>query len=61
MTADQQQPDPVPLVEGRDFTMEDGRFVLTARYLAARGECCRNSCRNCPWNYGSSAIKKSEV
>jgi hypothetical protein len=37
------------LVEGLDFYLEDGLFVLTARYLAQRGYCCGNGCRHCPW------------
>lgn len=26
-----------------------GLFVLTAAYLAARGNCCENRCRHCPY------------
>ena len=26
-----------------------GLFVLTARFLADRGWCCRNGCRHCPY------------
>jgi hypothetical protein len=28
---------------------ETGLFVLTAAYLAARGECCGSGCRHCPY------------
>ncbi len=38
-----------PLVEGQDFYMEDGLFVLTAYYLNKRGYCCGNGCRHCPY------------
>ena len=27
-----------------------GLFVLTAAYLAARGDCCDSGCRHCPYN-----------
>jgi len=26
-----------------------GSFVMTAAYLAARGSCCDNGCRHCPY------------
>ena len=26
-----------------------GLFVLTARWLAARGDCCDQGCRHCPY------------
>lgn len=26
-----------------------GFFVMTAAYLAARGSCCGNGCRHCPY------------
>ena len=29
---------------------ETGLFVLTAAYLAARGECCGSGCRHCPYD-----------
>jgi hypothetical protein len=29
-----------------------GLFVLTAAYLAARGTCCGNGCRHCPYDGG---------
>lgn len=28
---------------------ETGLFVLTARYLLARGHCCGRGCRHCPY------------
>jgi hypothetical protein len=42
--------DPPPLVEGRDYTVDDrGRYVFTAAYLLARGQCCGSGCQNCPY------------
>jgi len=38
-----------PLVEGEDFTLEDGKLVFTAKYLLERGHCCNSGCRNCPY------------
>jgi hypothetical protein len=32
-----------------DFYIEDGKFVLTAKYLLKRGYCCGNLCRHCPY------------
>lgn len=37
------------LVEGRDYTIENGKFVFTAYYLSKRGYCCNNGCKNCPY------------
>ena len=28
---------------------DSGLFVLTGAYLAARGRCCGNGCRHCPY------------
>ena len=38
-----------PLIEGRDYTWENGLMVMTAAYLLRRGYCCENGCRNCPY------------
>jgi Family of unknown function (DUF5522) len=40
-----------PLIEGLDYEMEKGLFVLSRWHLLKRGECCGNSCRNCPYGY----------
>lgn len=38
--------------EGEDYYVdEDGRVVLTASWLLARGYCCGNGCRHCPYAY----------
>jgi len=39
------------LQEGTDFYMEDGLMVLTEIYHLARGHCCGNRCRHCPYEY----------
>ncbi len=38
-------------IEGRDYTVENGKFVFTAQYLRNRGYCCESGCRNCPWGF----------
>ncbi len=35
--------------EKDDYYMEGGFLVFTARFLAARGFCCGNGCRHCPY------------
>ncbi|MFO0878079.1 MAG: DUF5522 domain-containing protein [Gemmataceae bacterium] len=40
-----------PLVEGRDYYLEDGKMVFTATFLQQRGYCCANGCRHCPYGY----------
>lgn len=40
----------IKLVLGRDYIVDtDGRTCLTADFLRARGECCDNGCRYCPY------------
>lgn len=36
-------------LEGRDYYLEGGLMVFTARYLLQRGYCCENGCRHCPY------------
>jgi len=39
-----------PLVAGEDFYYDgQKRFVFTKTYLLARGFCCKNGCRHCPY------------
>lgn len=40
-----------PLIEGVDYTVENGLYVFTAHYLWKRGYCCQNACRNCPYGF----------
>lgn len=37
------------LIEGLDYTIENGLFVFTRDYLRRRGQCCNSGCRNCPY------------
>jgi hypothetical protein len=38
-----------PLIQGRDYYVENGFYVFTAYYLQNRGYCCDNACRHCPY------------
>jgi hypothetical protein len=39
-------------IEGEDYYLnEKGLVTLTAKYLLARGYCCGNGCRHCPFQY----------
>lgn len=44
--------------QGKDYYLEDGRIIMTERYLKKRGKCCHSGCRHCP--YGSSHTKESD-
>ncbi|MEO8041849.1 MAG: TlyA family rRNA (cytidine-2'-O)-methyltransferase [Acidobacteriota bacterium] len=37
------------LVEGDDYSFENGLMVLTSSFLLKRGYCCGSGCRNCPY------------
>ncbi|MCB0663544.1 MAG: hypothetical protein KDC24_12440 [Saprospiraceae bacterium] len=39
------------LVEGKDFYIENGFYVMTAHFHQKRGYCCGNKCRHCPYNH----------
>ena len=46
------QTDPLPMVEGKDYYIESGGFlVFTAAFLLRRGHCCESGCRHCPYGY----------
>jgi hypothetical protein len=36
----------MPLV---DYSIEDGKIVLTESFLLKRGYCCNTRCRHCPY------------
>lgn len=47
-----------PLKEGEDFYVENGLYVFTAKYLLARGYCCNNGCRHCPYKPSDSGSNR---
>ncbi len=49
-----------PLVEGEDFYLEGPYMVFTAKYLSARGYCCKSGCRHCPYGYRAPDERQKE-
>jgi len=39
------------LKENEHYYMENGFMVFTEKYHQARGSCCGNSCRHCPYEH----------
>jgi len=37
--------------------MENGFMVFTERFHAARGSCCGNACRHCPYDHEAVSDK----
>jgi len=48
------------LIEGLDYTIENGLWVLSRWYLLKRGECCGNACRNCPFGHVNVKARAAE-
>jgi len=44
-----------PLIEGVDYTVEEGRWVFTREHHLKRGHCCGSGCRHCPYEPGRPA------
>lgn len=43
---------PIPVLkENLHYYMEDGFMVFTQEYHLARGRCCGNTCRHCPFEH----------
>lgn len=49
----------MPLVQGRDYYIENGLWVFTEKFHIEKGHCCGNLCRHCP--YDSKTELKSEI
>jgi hypothetical protein len=43
------------LIPGRDYYVENGRWVFTEFYLRRRGYCCQSGCRHCPYGFRKPA------
>lgn len=39
------------LQEDEHYYMENGFMVFTQKYHLARGSCCGNACRHCPYDH----------
>ena len=48
------------LVEGRDYTVEDGKWVWSADYLRRRGYCCGSGCRHCPYGRAGESLEDKQ-
>jgi hypothetical protein len=35
--------------QGEDYTIENGKWIFTSKFLLKRGYCCHFGCRNCPY------------
>lgn len=50
--------------KGKDYYLEDGRIIMTERYLKRRGTCCGSGCRHCPFDpqhqKGNKNVKRNE-
>lgn len=50
--------------KGKDYYLENGRIILTERYLKKREKCCGSGCRHCPYEprhtKGSTELKKNK-
>lgn len=51
---------PEPLVEGRDYYVENGLWVFTEEYLQRRGACCESGCRHCPYGFRLPGSERRE-
>jgi hypothetical protein len=38
------------LIEGVDYYIENGFFIMTEEFHQKRGFCCGNGCRHCPFD-----------
>lgn len=45
---------PIPVLkENIHYYMENGFMVFTQAYHSARGRCCGNACRHCPFDHAN--------
>lgn len=53
-TSDQDSAEAWPIAELKEhlhYYMEEGYMVFTQAYHLARGSCCGNKCRHCPFDF----------
>ncbi len=48
------------LLEGIDYTIENGLWVFTKEYHLKRGHCCKSMCKNCPWEYKKKVDREND-
>lgn len=50
---------PIPVLrEDQHYYMENGFMVFTELYHRARGRCCGNACRHCPFEHVNVRVNK---
>lgn len=47
-----------PLIQGIDYTLEEGKVVLSRGYHLKRGYCCNGRCRNCPYKDAAQPVER---
>jgi hypothetical protein len=52
---------PTKLVEGRDYYVENGKYVFTSAYHLKRGYCCNSRCRHCPYKPGLKGLVAVDI
>ncbi|TDR32163.1 DUF5522 domain-containing protein [Hydromonas duriensis] len=41
----------LPLIEGLDYTVDEGLLIFSRWHHLKRGTCCGNGCRHCPYGH----------
>jgi hypothetical protein len=39
------------VIEGLDYTLQNGYMVFSQWFFLKRGTCCKNGCKNCPYGF----------
>lgn len=45
------------LIDGVDYTIEQGFYVFSRWFHLKRGQCCGHACRHCPYGYANVKSK----
>lgn len=45
------------LIEGVDYTIEQGLYVFSRWFHLKRGQCCGHACRHCPYGHQNVKMK----
>lgn len=48
------------MIEGKDYYVENDRYVFTKEFLLKRGRCCSSGCRNCPYGDTMDILTKAQ-
>ncbi len=47
------------LIEGVDYTIENGLYVFSRWFHLKRGQCCGHACRHCPYGRVNVGVNKA--